>query len=36
MWQKNASMLCACCEPRAVAPTGARITIGILTVPPDM
>ena len=33
---KYRSMLWACCAPRPVAPTGARITIGTLIVPPDM
>ena len=28
--------LCPCCAPRFVAPTGARITSGTETLPPDM
>src|SRR6516162_9299926 len=33
---KNASRDCPCWEPRVVAPTGARKTIGTATLPPDM
>ena len=33
---KKRSRFWACCAPRPVAPTGARITIGTWIVPPDM
>src|SRR6202047_2120551 len=33
---KYRSMFCACCDPRPVAPTGARMTSGTWQRPPDM